>query len=145
VLDASPRLTDDRGRVETVVTFQAGTYLKGGSGETITFTVPGGQVGRYRTVLVGAPQFRAGDEVVLFLTRRGGAQPGVFGLNQGVFRVRLDDRTRQRVVVLPVLMARGASPEAVARGARERRPLALEAFAAEVLAVMAQPAPEAGR
>jgi hypothetical protein len=137
VVDAAPQLTDDRGRVETVVTFEVGTYLKGAAGETIVFKVPGGRIGRYRTVLVGAPSFRAGEEAVLFFSRKSGRAPTVFGLNQGVFRVRLDGRTNRRVVVVPVLMARGGSPEVVVRGARDRRPLALERFGAEVRAVMA--------
>jgi hypothetical protein len=136
VIDSTPQLTDDRGRVETVVTFQVGTYLKGGSDEQIVFKVPGGTVGRFRTVLVGAPAFRAGEEAVLFLTRRTGAAPAVFGLNQGVFRVRIDAQTGRRVVALPVLLARGASAETIVRGARERRPLLLERFGAEVRALM---------
>jgi hypothetical protein len=140
VVDAQPQLTDDRGRVETVVTFQVGTYLKGALGETILFKVPGGQMGRYRTVLVGAPSFRPGEEAVLFFTRNQGGAAAVFGLNQGVFRVRLDSRTGQRVVDLPVLIARAGSPATVVRGARERRPLALERFGAEVRGVMAGPA-----
>jgi hypothetical protein len=137
VVDATPQLTDDRGRVETLVTFEVGTYLKGGSGETIIFKVPGGRIGRYRTVLVGAPNFEAGEEIVLFLTSRGTDGPLVFGLNQGVFRVRLDS-TQRRVVVQPVLMARGQSPEVVVRGARERQPVPLEHFGAQVRAVMAE-------
>ncbi len=70
VIDAVPELSDDRKRIDTVVTFEVGTYLKGGRGDTITFRVPGGQVGRYRSVTVGAPMFESGDEAVLFLTRR---------------------------------------------------------------------------
>ena len=34
VADAVPELSDDRKRIETVVTFDVGTYLKGGPGET---------------------------------------------------------------------------------------------------------------
>ena len=70
VVDAVPELSDDRKRIETVVTFDVGTYLKGGPGETLTFRVPGGQIGRYRSVMVGAPVFESGDEAVLFLTQR---------------------------------------------------------------------------
>src|SRR5688572_30272085 len=53
-------LVDGRRRIDTVVTLDAGSYLKGGPGETVTFRVPGGTVGRYRSVMVGAPQFQEG-------------------------------------------------------------------------------------
>src|SRR5262245_22717797 len=78
VLEAVPELNDDRKRIETIVTFEVGTYLKGGPGETITFRVPGGQIGRYRSIMVGAPVFESGDEAVLFLTQLAGDTPRVF-------------------------------------------------------------------
>jgi hypothetical protein len=137
VADAVPEMSDDRKRIDTVVTFEVGTYLKGGPGETLTFRVPGGQVGRYRSITVGAPNFEAGDEAVLFLKRAGEGLPYVFGLNQGVFRVRLDERTRRRMV-MPPLMARGEESERVVRGSAARTPMALEAFGAQVRAVLAE-------
>jgi hypothetical protein len=137
VLDAVPELSDDRKRIETVVTFEVGTYLKGGPGATITFRVPGGQIGRYRSVMVGAPVFESGDEVVLFLTQLSGDTPRVFGLNQGVFRVQREARSQRRLV-LPPLIARGESAEAVVRGDVNRQPVALETFGARVRSIMAQ-------
>jgi hypothetical protein len=137
VIDAVPELSDDRKRIDTIVTFQVGTYLKGGDGETLTFRVPGGQIGRYRSVTVGAPVFESGDEAVLFLRQTGDAPPHVFGLNQGVFRVQRDAVTQRRVVRAP-LLARGESPETVVRGAASRRPMELETFGAQVRAVMAE-------
>ena len=58
VAEVRPEWSDDRSRIDTVVTLQAGSYLKGGPGEAVTFRVPGGQIGRYRNVMVGAPEFR---------------------------------------------------------------------------------------
>ncbi len=115
------------------------TYFKGGTGpSTIDFIVPGGTLGRYRSVLIGAPVFERGDEAVLFLTTRETDRPRVFGLNQGVFRVRPDSRTGQRMVVPPPLIAKtaGDTPERVTRGALDRRPLAVDAFGARVKEVM---------
>ena len=143
VLEAVAELSDDRKRIETVVTFEVGTYLKGGAAGTITFRVPGGQIGRYRSVTVGAPVFESGDEAVLFLNRRNAAAlPSIFGLNQGVFRVQRDARTRQRIVMSP-LLARGQVPETVVRGAASRRPMPLETFGAQVRSIMAQLSGEA--
>ena len=97
VVDVRPEWADGRRWIDSVVTAEVVSYLKGGSDETITFKVPGGQLGRYRSVVVGAPVFTRGDEAVLFLksnAAHGGSLPDVFGLNQGVFRVRVDPADR---------------------------------------------------
>ena len=142
VVDAAAEMSVDRKQIDTVVTFEVGTYLKGGHGETLTFRVPGGQIGRFRSVTVGAPTFVPGDEVVLFLRRREDGLPYVFGLNQGVFRVQREARTQRRMV-LPPLMARADGPEPVVRGGASRSPMALEAFGAQVSAVIAELAGQA--
>jgi hypothetical protein len=135
VIETRVEWSDDRKSVDTLVTFQVGTYLKGGPGETLVFKVPGGTIGRFRNVLVGAPQFATGDEAVLFLNSRGREFPSVFGLNQGVFRVSIDGDTRRRMVT-PPLLARGDTPEVVVRGAASRRSLPLETFGAQVQTVL---------
>ena len=137
VVDAVAELSDDRKRIETIVTFEVETYLKGGPGETITLRVPGGQVGRYRSVTVGAPVLESGTEAVLFLRKPDEGLPYVFGLNQGMFRVQRDPRTERRLV-MPPLLARGETPERVVRGAATRQPMTLEAFGAQVRSVMAE-------
>jgi len=137
VVDAVAELSDDRKRIDTVVTVEVATYLKGGPGETLTFRVPGGQIGRYRSVTVGAPEFASGDEAVLFLSRGSDGLPYVFGLNQGVFRVHRDARTQRRLV-MPPLVARGEAPETVVRGAALRQAMPLETFGAQIQAVMAE-------
>lgn len=134
----------DRARVDTQVTFEVGTYLKGAAAARVVFTVPGGTVGRYRSVMVGAPRFAPGDEAVVFLTREADGRTAIYGFNQGVFRVRLDEASR-RVVVPAALMARGSAPETVVRGAAGRGPLGLEAFGAQVQTVIAEKAAGAAR
>lgn len=131
--------SDNRRQINTVVTFDVGTYLKGSLGDTITFRVPGGKIGRYRSTVVGAPAFVEGEEVVLFLRRSDGVPLHVFGLNQGVFRVRVDQVTKQRMVI-PPLLARGTGPETVVRGSAARRSVALETFGAQIRAVIAETA-----
>lgn len=145
VLEKVAARSDDRMRIDTLVTFQVGTYLKGGPGETLVFQVPGGEIGRYRNVMVGAPSFEVGEEAVLFLTVRPGARAAIFGLSQGVFRVRVDERTKRRIVVPPALMARGTTPEAVVRGAVSRQSLPLESFGAQVQAAMTDLAARSAR
>ncbi|MEP6914536.1 MAG: hypothetical protein ABJC89_02785 [Acidobacteriota bacterium] len=137
IAEVRPEWSDDRRRIDSIVTVDVASYLKGGPGGIVTFRVPGGQIGRYKNVMIGAPEFQAGEEAVLFLTAAGTAPAHVFGLSQGVYRVRLDARTGRRMVIEPVLTSVGLPAEAVIRGAATRRPLPLETFAASVRAAMA--------
>ena len=137
VIDVRAEWVDGGTRIESLVTIQPSTFYRGSPAASITFRTPGGQVGRYKSVTVGAPEFQRGEEAVLFLHGAGPAIPSVFGLNQGVFRVRVDTRG-QRTVILPALMARGVAPETVVRGARERRLLSLDQFGAQVRSVLQQ-------
>ena len=142
IVDVRPEWADGRRWIDSVVTAEVVSYLKGGPEETITFKVPGGRLGRYRSVVVGAPVFTRGDEAVLFLKSNrvhGESLPDIFGLNQGVFRVKVDVRTGQRMVVPPPVQAAPPSVDAqpVKRGSIDRRPLAFEAFGARVREAMA--------
>ena len=138
VADVRAEWTPDRSQIETVITVAPVLFYRGASTQAVTFRVPGGSVGRYRQVTVGAPAFAPGDEAVFFLTANGPAVPHLFGLSQGVFRVRVDPRTGRRLVQQPVVMARGAAPERVTRGARTRQPLSLDVFAVQLRGVMQQ-------
>ena len=137
VSSTEARWSDDRKHVDTLVTLQAGTYLKGTPRESLVIVLPGGTVGRYMNVTVGAPTLNAGDEAVFFLNTRGSALPTVFGLNQGIFRVSMDSATRRRIVT-PPLMSRAGATETVVRGDPSRRPLPLETFGAQVQSVLAE-------
>lgn len=128
VTDVEARMVGSRRTIESVVTVTVIDTLKGEIAGTTAFRVPGGQVGRYRRVMVGAPEFVEGDEVVLFLAGRAPAMPMPFGLNQGVYRVT---RAAGRATVTP-LMIEGR----VVRGDPARRPLAVDAFAGTVRAIV---------
>jgi hypothetical protein len=136
VTDVRAEWTAGRRRIESVVTVAAADFYKGTPSRTVTIRVPGGQIGRYKSVMVGAPEFKAGDEVVLFLTAQGPAVPRIFGLNQGLFRVSVNARSGRRLVTVPILSPRGAGREIVQRGASHRRPLPLNQFATQVRAVV---------
>ena len=137
VVDVRAEWTPDRSQIESYVTIAPSSFYRGTPTESVTFRVPGGEVGRYKQVTAGAPQFVPGEEAVVFLRGNGPSIPQVFGMSQGVFRVRVDQRTGQRTVILPVLMARGAS-EPVVRGAATRQPLAIQTFVAQLRATLQQ-------
>jgi hypothetical protein len=58
VVDVRAQWGDGRARIDTVVTVEVASWLKGGSDQEITFKVPGGEMGRYRSVIIGAPVFQ---------------------------------------------------------------------------------------
>lgn len=128
-------LTGPRRTIESVVTLNVLRPLKGSPGTTVAFRIPNGQVGRYRRVVIGAPEFEEGDEVVVFLHGRAPELPTVFGLSQGVYRVMRDDSARAMVTPPPV-MARGLGAERVVRGDPVRVPMTIDAFARAVAAVL---------
>ncbi len=133
VVDVRTVRTDDR--IETRVTLEAREYFKGDFGPAVTFVVPGGVLGRYRTILVGAPRFTPGDEVVLFLNSEGPALPWVSGLSQGVFRIQHRGANDEPVVTPPpvgVGVTTGPAAQRIVRGDPARQPLALSDFAAAV-------------
>ena len=88
VVDVRSAQTGPRRTIESFITVTVIESLKGAPGGTVTFRVPNGQVGRYRRVLIGAPEFTQGEEVVLFLRGRAPEMPTLVGLSQGVYRVR---------------------------------------------------------
>ena len=98
VVDVRSEMTAGRRSIHSVVTVAVEQALKGNPGATVMFRVPQGQVGRYRRIVAGAPEFVVGDDVMVFLTGRAPAIPTVFGLNQGVRRLRGDAAGRQRVL-----------------------------------------------
>jgi len=131
VVATRAQVVGDRRTIETVVTLAVVDAIKGQPGETVFFRVPGGQVGRYRRFMVGAPEFTSGDEVVLFLKGRPPGVPFPFGLSQGVYRVIRDAGGRS--LVTPPVVSEAAGR--VVRGDVSRRPVELSAFTRNVRAI----------
>src|ERR1700709_1968290 len=107
--------TDDHRTIETIVTLEVDSYLKGRLGATLRFRVPGGELGRFRSVVVGAPAFAVDQRVVVFLGARGPSVPFVLGMSQGVFRLSRSADNSGWLVTTPVIMpaAAGASTRIV--------------------------------
>ena len=131
VSDVRSQWTADRRFIESVVSIDVIKGMKGGAGETIAFTVPGGQVGRYLNVIPGAPVFSPGDLAVVFLTAHGPRLPVTTGLTQGIYRVQRDASSGAMVVVPPVIDTVGP----IVRGDVRRKPVSLAAFEGSVRAI----------
>ena len=139
VVDVRSEWADNRRRVETIVTVRVSESLKGEMGGLVRVKVPGGVLGRYRSITIGAPSFRLGEEVVLFLGAEPPALPYVIGLGQGVFRVQRDVRTGATSVTPPALLANSARTVQVTRGDPSRRAMSVPQFADTVRRVLSPP------
>jgi len=139
VVRVDAQLAGSSRAIESLVTLQVTDTLKGAAGEQTVFRVPGGKVGRYRSVMVGAPRFAPGDEVFLFLKGRAPAIAMPYGLSQGVYRVA---RSGGTALVTPVIVA---GVGRVVRGDPARRPLDPAAFTRRVQSALAPAAPTDGR
>jgi len=126
--------SDDRTRIDTVVTVDVVGRFKGAPGGTMRFSIPGGRVGRYVNLIPGAPTFAAGDRAVLFLASRGPRLPALTGFTQGIYRVTVDARTGATLVIPPVVES---TTRLVPRGDVRRKPVSIEVFEAAVRTVEA--------
>jgi hypothetical protein len=81
---------DEKTFIFTYVTLRVDETFRGEATETVVVRVPGGKVGDYVVEMEGAPRFRTGDEVVVFLGRWDDGAPMVAGYAQGVSRVQKD-------------------------------------------------------
>jgi hypothetical protein len=135
VADVRGQWTENRRAIDSLVTVEVMTAFKGTPGSTMTFSVPGGQSGRFLSVMPGVPSFSRGDLIVVFLTARGARLPGPTGLSQGVFRAAPDQVTGTIVIAPPVVNA-GTK---IVRGDPQRRPMSLTAFRDAVRAVAGPP------
>ena len=128
--------TEDRGTIETLVTLEVESYLKGGFGSTLRFRVPGGDLGRFRSIVVGAPAFAVDQHVIVFLGARGPSVPYVLGMSQGVFRLSRAADNSGWLVTSPVMLpATGGATSRVVRGDPSRRAQELGDFERTVRAL----------
>src|SRR3990172_4593600 len=89
------------GRPTTLVTFEVDRVVKGGAGRRVTIQTLGSpdDAARRATRAVGIPQFREGEEVVLFLYGESAAgMSAPVGLGQGKFSVVRDKEGRRLAI-----------------------------------------------
>ncbi|MFN7133220.1 MAG: hypothetical protein ACK4N5_14165, partial [Myxococcales bacterium] len=100
VLDAETRCTSQGAQLFTFTRMRVLERLKGEPPSELVVRTPGGELGELTQKVHGAPEFAAGDEVVLLLQAVPG-QTGLFtvtGFSQGAFRVVADAQLGRAVV-----------------------------------------------
>jgi hypothetical protein len=135
------RVTDVRavraaaGDVETVATIAVDATLKGEARSFVSMRTPGGTIGRYRTVMPGAPRVEAGETGVYFLKAAPGGALWPVGLSSGIYRVAiLGGRATVAPPVLPGVTT--ATTGIVQRGDSRRKALTLQEFESLVALVL---------
>ena len=134
VASVEARWTDDHRAIESIVTLEVESTLKGSFGSAVQFRVPGGQLGRFRSLVMGAPEFSVDQRVVVFLVAWGPSVPYVLGMSQGVFRV-VAAESGGWLVTPPALLPAVAGTVPILRGDPNRRPLVLGDFEQRVRAL----------
>jgi hypothetical protein len=87
VKSISSRWTADHARIVTDVELEVAEALKGAPEKSLTITQPGGVVGDVGQKVSGLASFQTGEEVLVFLERRGQNRFLVSGMSQGKFRI----------------------------------------------------------
>lgn len=77
----------ERGEIWTETRFEVVATEKGPLEGIVTVRLPGGSVEHLHSRVDGAPAFRPGEEVYLFLWRKEGEPYCVLGWSQGTFRI----------------------------------------------------------
>lgn len=144
VVDVRAQRVPGESRIDSIVTLEASTYWKGDLGATVTIRLPGGRLGRYRSVVVGAPVLAPGEEVVLFLAGDAPSLPHVIGMSQGLYRVVGDPVTGRRLVVPSPLLAPTGAPVPVVRGDATRRLASVDEFGQLLTAIASRAARPSG-
>lgn len=139
VTDVRSFVTTGRG-VQTVATIAVDTVLKGQADTFVGVRVPGGEIGRYRYVTVGAPTFHLGESAVFFLQQGSDGAWRPIGLTMGVYRVQTDPATGRAVVHPPVVSGQTSGSRGPSvRGDSRRRLMPVSDFESLVRLVIASP------
>jgi hypothetical protein len=109
---------DGHGRIVTHATVQVEQSYAGGAtpGASLDVATYGGTVDGTSMLVIGAPSFSVGEEVVLFLAPQGALGNGIAELGQGKFEVQRDAAGQAlltRRALEGVDFVRGAAPEPV--------------------------------
>ncbi len=136
------RWSGDRRRIFTDVEIQVNESLKGEPGSTVLVVQPGGRVGDIGQVVHGMASFTLGEEVVVFLDRRGVQSFQVTGMAQGKYQVQREEGRAEALAVPEDTRALRLLDRATRQPTpSSRRTLLLRELKAAIHTALQQPAP----
>lgn len=142
VQTSTARLTRDGRQVMTDTQIKVLEVLKGKASATVVVMQPGGIVGDLGQRVEGTAPFSPGEEVLLFLDRRGADHFTVTAMIQGKFRIeRSSDGKAVFAVPEAPSAARLVDPATHQETASGLQPLALPVLKAKIAAALADPLP----
>lgn len=126
----------ERGEIWTFTNFEVSDALKGNVSRLVTVRTLGGRSGNLRSIVEGAPQFRSGEEVYLFLRPDDSQAFQILGWSQGTFRVQTEAHTGAENVTQD--SAEVAVFDSIARKFRRDgiRNLSIESFHRKINAIL---------
>ena len=139
-------INDRQVGVTTIATVSVTSVLKGQANDTVWARVPGGQIGRDKYTMVGAPVLQLGEDAVWFLKRGSGDAWWPVGLSMGVYPVWLNAQTGVATVSPPLVAGRTADAgQQVVRGDTRRQSMPATEFESLVRVLIASQAQGAGK
>jgi hypothetical protein len=137
------RWSGDRRRILTDVEIEVTESLKGQPGSTVLLTQPGGKMGDIGQVVHGSASFTPGEEVVVFLERRGATAFHLSGMSQGKYQVRrAADGTSALAVPEDTQQVLLLDPDTRQATHSTRKTLTLQELKAAIRTALQQPAQE---
>jgi hypothetical protein len=130
--------------VDSIATVAVDDQMKGQPASFVYVRLPGGEIGRYRWVMVGAPRLEVGQQAVFFLKQYADGWWRPVGLTQGIYRVQVESRSGRPVINAPVALNYTADAGTVVRGDARRTAMSVPEFESLVRAVMTAPTGGAG-
>ena len=129
------------GEVESAVTIAVEATLKGSPGSFVSMRLPGGTIGQYRTVMMGAPVMQVGERAVFFLKSAPDSSLWPVGLAQGIYRVSLSAGPAGALPMVYAPVLPGVTTNAtgtVVRGDARRKTLPVTEFESLVRLLLTQ-------
>ncbi|WP_342381094.1 hypothetical protein NVS55_15600 [Myxococcus stipitatus] len=135
------RWAGDGQRIVTDVEVEVVEPLKGQPGGTVLLTQPGGEVGDIGQVVHGLASFKTGEEVVLFLRKRGAKAFRLSGQAQGKYQVQRGEVGKPAMAVPEPTEALLLDPVTRQPTASVEKPRTLEDLKAAIRAALKGSAP----
>ena len=130
-------LARDDGGIDSIVTIAVDGSIKGDPDRYLSMRVPGGQIGRVRSTMIGAPTFDVRQQAVFFLKPGPDRMLRPVGVGAGVYRISMDAKTGAAMVDPPLVLGVTAAACRVVRGDPKRRLMNLKEFVSLTKLVMA--------